>query len=97
MVYLKEEKQHKAILGPFESCPIPHTHSFPFMMREKPNAPNRHVIINLSWPKDASVNAGVDKNLYLGSEFSLTFRTIDDTTQLVKHGKRAHLYNLYTL
>ena len=92
MAYLEEEKQYKAIFGPFKRCPIAHAHSSSFMTHEKPNAPNRHVIIDLSWPKDASV---INKTLYLGSEFSLTFPTIDDITQqLVKLGKGAHLYKI---
>ena len=65
------------------------------MTREKPNAPNRRVIIDLSWPKNASVNAGVDKNSYLGSEFSLTFPTIDYITrELVKIGPGCHIYKI---
>ena len=57
------------------------------MTREKPNAPNRRVIVVLSWPKNHSVNAWVDKNSYRGSGFSLTFPTTDDITkELVKIG-----------
>ena len=67
--YLEEEIKHGAIMGPYDVNPIPNAHVSPFMTREKPNAPNRRVIIDLSWPKNASVNAGVDKNSYLGSEF----------------------------
>ena len=51
------------------------------MTKEKPNATNRHIIIDLSWPKDSSVNAGVDKNSYIGIEFALTFPTVDDITK----------------
>ena len=90
--YLDEEKQYGAILGPFDSSPIPNMYFSPFMTREKPNAPNRRVIIDLSWPKNMSVNAGVDKNSYLGAEFSLTFPTVDDIThQLTRLGPGAHI------
>ena len=45
--------------------------------------------------KDNSVNAGVDKNSYLGSEFSLTFPTIDDImNELVKIGPGCHIYKV---
>ena len=65
------------------------------MTQEKPNAPNRRVIIDLSWPKGESVNAGVDKNSYLGTEVSLTFPTVDTiTNQLVAIGKSAHIYKV---
>ena len=94
-IYLQEEIEHGAIIGPYECSPIPNCHISPFMTREKPNAPNRRVIINLSWPKENSVNAGVDKNSYLGSEFSLTFPTIDDiTSELVKLGPGCHIYKV---
>ena len=45
--YLDEEKHYGTILGPFDSSPIPNMHFSPFMTREKPNAPNRRVIIDL--------------------------------------------------
>ena len=93
--YLNEEIQYGAIIGPFQSNPIPNCHVSPFMTREKPNASNRRVIIDLSWPKHNSVNDGVDKNSYLGSEFSLTFPTIDDiTNELVKIGPGSHIYKI---
>ena len=93
--YLEEEIKHGAIMGPYSVNPIPNAHVSPFMTREKSNAPNRRVIIDLSWPKNTSVNAGVDKNSYLGSEFSLTFPTIDDITkELVKIGPGCHVYKI---
>ena len=94
-VYLEDEIKHGAIRGPYDVNPIPNAHVSPFMTREKPNAPNRRVIIDLSWPKNASVNAGVDKNSYLGSEFSLKFPIIDDITkELVKIGAGCHIYKI---
>ena len=82
-------------MGPFDVNPILNSHFFPFMTREKPNAPNCTVIIDLSWPKNVSVNTAVDKISYLGSEFSLTFPTIDDITrELVKIGPACHIYKI---
>ena len=93
--YLNEEIRRGAIIGPYDTNPIPGCHVSPFMTREKPNAPNRRVIIDLSWPKNHSVNAGVDKNSYLGSEFALTFPTIDDMTrELVKIGPGCHIHKV---
>ena len=79
--YLTEELRYGAILGPYVQNPIPDCHFSPFMTREKSNSTNRRVIIDLSWPKDYSVNAGVDKNSYLGTDFVLSFPTIDDITE----------------
>ena len=93
--YLQEERQFGAILGPFKTNPIPDCHSSPFMTREKSHSAKRRVIIDLSWPKHASVNAGVDKDSYLGTDFALTFPTVDDITQEIKLlGKGCHLFKV---
>ena len=93
--YLKEEISHGAIVGPFESTPINNCHFSPFMTREKSDSDKRRVIIDLSWPSDASVNLGVDKNSYLASNFILTFPTVDDITNALKGvGTGAHLYKV---
>ena len=81
-VYLQEELQDGAILGPFKQ--LPHkVHTSPFMTREKPGSKNRRVIIDLSWPQGSSVNAGVDINSYAGAEYILTFPSIDTITKRV--------------
>ena len=65
------------------------------MTKAKPNSDRRRVIIDLSWPLGASVNAGIDKTTYLGSIFSLTFPTVDDiTSQLKRLGRGALLYKI---
>ena len=93
--YLQEECSFNAILGPFESNPIPGAHTSPFMTRHKPNSECRRVIIDLSWPLGASVNAGIDKQTYLGSEFELTFPSVDDiTNELKRLGRGARLYKV---
>ena len=93
--YLSEEIKYGAILGPYSQCPIADCHFSPFMTREKSTSNNRRVIIDLSWPKHFSVNAGVDKNSYLGTDFILSFPTIDDITDAVKKvGRGAHIYKI---
>ena len=93
--YLQEECSFNAILGPFESNPIPGAHTSPFMTRHKPNSERRHVIIDLSWPLGASVNAGIDKQTYLGSEFELTFPSVDNiTNELKRLGRGARLFKV---
>ena len=78
--YIAEELEFGALLGPFCEPPIPSNHSSPFMTQVKPNSDRRRVIIDLSWPLGASVNAGIDKESYLDSKFCLTFPTVDDIT-----------------
>ena len=93
--YLKEEKQYQAILGPFKENPIHNCHYFPFMTRDKLGLENKRVIIDLSWPPENSVNAGIHKDSYLGTDFSLTFPTVDHTTDALKNiGRGAHLFKI---
>ena len=93
--YLQEETKFKAIIGPFDNSPIANLHYSPFMTREKANAPHRRVIIDLSWPKEASVNLGIDKDSYLATDFDLTFPTVDHITDAVKNvGPGAHLFKI---
>ena len=71
--YIQEERSYGAIIGPFQEAPIQSLHYSPFMTRHKPNSDTRRVILDLSWPRGESVNAGVEKDGYLGSDFKLTF------------------------
>ena len=65
------------------------------MSRPKPNSDARHVIMDLSWPKGASVNDRVDKHGYLGSYSLFTFPTIDHlTAELTKIGRGAHIFKI---
>ena len=48
------------------------------MTREKPDSEVRCTIVDLSWPKNFSVNAGVMKNKYLGSSFVQNYPSVDD-------------------
>ena len=76
--YLDEEGQYKAILGSFKDIPIENMHTSPMMTREKPKAPHRWVIIDLSFPQGQSVNAGIPKDQYLGTPFILKLPTVDN-------------------
>ena len=93
--YIQEETSYGAILGPFKENPIQNSHTSPFMTRNMPNSDRRRVIIDLSWPLGASVNAGIDKDNYLGSPFALTFPTVDVITgELKRLGRGALLYKI---
>ena len=93
--YLQEEIEHGAILGPFQDHPIKNCHFSPFLTREKSGSDKRRVIIDLSWPQGCSVNSGIDKNSYLGTDFALTFPSVDHiTAELTRLGSAAHLYKI---
>ena len=93
--YLAEEKSFNAIVGPFKEHPCPNGHISPFMSREKPEANTRRVIIDLSWPLGQSVNSGIDKTSYLGTDFNLVLPTVDHITDKLKTlGRGAHIYKI---
>ena len=93
--YLAEECSHDAILGPFTENPIDKCHYYPFMTRKKSGSDLRRVTIDLEWPRDQSVNTGIDKNPYLNSEFILQFPTVDHiVNELKKVGRGSHLFKI---
>ena len=61
-IYLTDEMNHVAMLGPFKDPPFEKLYTSPFVTREKSSSDKRRVIIDLSWPKGQSVNSGVDSD-----------------------------------
>ena len=64
--YIDTEVNFNAMYGPFQEKPF-NMHISPLLTREKQNSENRRVIMDLSWPKENSVNAGVQQDVYLGN------------------------------
>ena len=92
--YIAEELKYGALYGPFEDTPIP-VHVSPLMTRAKQNSDKRRTIVDLSWPKNASVNAAVQKNVYLGSYFLLKYPSLDDITRELRNlGPGALIYKV---
>ena len=81
--YLAEELSHGAIYGPFKQLPFP-VHISPLMTRPKQNTDKRRTIMDLSWPKGASVNTSIHKFKYLDTYFSLSYPSIDHIVQEIK-------------
>ena len=71
------------MLGPFHDPPLEGLHTSPFMTQDKSSSDKRRVIIDLSWPLGTSVNSGVSSDKYLGTEFVLTYPSIDNITDQV--------------
>ena len=93
--YLQDEQQFGAILGPFKDPPINDLHVSPFMTKGKPDSNKRQMIIDLSYPIGASVNAGVGKDTYLGTDFILTLPSIDHiTNHIVELGKDSKIFKI---
>ena len=92
--YLQEEQKHKAILGPFTEPPFP-IHVSPLMVRDKQDSDQKRTIMDLSWPKGASLNNGVNKDIYLGTQYTLHYPSIDNiTAALVRLGPGAQLFKI---
>ena len=92
--YIKEELTYGALYGPYESVPF-QVHISPLMTSEKQNSDKRRTIVDLSWPKGHSVNAGVQKNSYLGAYFDLKYPSIDHVVKKLKIlGTGALLYKV---
>ena len=93
-VYINEELVHGAMYGPYNDPPFP-VHISPLMTREKQNSAVRRTIVDLSWPKGASVNDFVHKCKYLDTYFTLQYPSIDDITNKLKDlGPGALLYKV---
>ena len=73
--YLQEEIGYTTLIN---------MHVSPFMIREKPNATNRRIIVNLSFPQGQSENAGSVKDMYLNTPFVLKLPIVDHITKCIK-------------
>ena len=94
--YLRTEMEHNAIKGPYKDPPYGEsTHVSPFMSREKVDSDNRRIIIDLSWPQEASINHFTIANQYLSTAYKLQYPTIDNiTTKLKEIGLEALIYKI---
>jgi hypothetical protein len=83
--YIVKEASYGAVLGPFHHNPI----NTPLALSTlnsvpKKDSADRRVIVDLSFPDGHSINSGVDKDLYLGENVSLTYPRVDDLVAIVK-------------
>ena len=90
----KEELSHKAIIGPFEELPGSF-HISPLMTRDKQDSDKKRTIMDLSWPKGHSVNNGVSKEKYLGTQYTLHYPSVDNITAALRRiGPGAKLFKV---
>ena len=65
------------------------------MTREKSGSDKRRTIIDLSWPKGLSVNDGVTKDWYLGTQFEMHYPSVDHIVdQLNQLGPVAEIFKV---
>ena len=83
--YIMKEIRLGAMIGPFVTSPFPHniTGISPMSSRSKKNSTSRRIIVDLSWPPDAtgsgakSVNSLISKDKYMDVAIKLQYPTID--------------------
>ena len=77
--YVEEEVRMGALLGPFQDPPfVPWTQISPMMTRPKKNSSKRRVIVDLSYPGKASVNAGIRRGQYQGTPYNYRLPGVTD-------------------
>ena len=65
------------------------------MSRDKQDSENRRIIIDLSWPAEASVNHFTKTNVYLITVYNLPYLTVDNITEtLLRLGSQAVIYKI---
>ena len=76
--YFEKEVRLGATIGPFDIPPfIRRIGISPLSTRPKKDTGSRRIILDLSYPIQASVNDGIDKDWYCGNRINLTYPTID--------------------
>ena len=78
--YLAKEIKMGAIIGPDNNIQCTEYHSSPLLTGPK-DGDKRRIILDLSYPRGASVNYQVDRNMFDNQPFVWRFPTIDDIVQ----------------
>lgn len=83
--FLEKESKNEAILGPFKSNPFScNLVASPLNSVPKKDTTERRVILDLSFPKNNSINSSIDKDEYLGEKTQVNFPRVDDFIALIK-------------
>ena len=82
--YLQGELTRQSVVVPFTSVPFLNGMAVsPLNTVPKKDTTDRRVILDLSWPPGTSVNDGILPNVVDGSEFQLSYPTVDTIAALV--------------
>ena len=83
--YLKKEKSHGAILGPYKQNPFCCNIAVsPLNSVPKKETDERRIILDPSFSKGSSINEFVSKGFYLGDKVNLTYPWVDDFVEIIK-------------
>lgn len=90
--YINTELKWGSLIGPLGKIPFTWTHVSPMMTRPKSEEDKRRIILDLSYPKDRSVNAFIKKKTALGLTFSHVLPSVDNLTKDIRsYGKGCYL------
>ena len=82
--YLRSELMGHSTAGPFAASPFPRDMAIsPLISVAKKDSDERRIILDLSWPLNTSVNAGIDNDFHEGLHFELVYPTVDDIACLI--------------
>ncbi len=83
--FIETEMKHHAIIGPFDENPLDiGLITSPINTTEKKGSPGkRRIIMDLSFPHGKSVNAGIDKDVYLNEPIELHFPSVDNLIEQI--------------
>ena len=85
--YINTEVKERRVVGPLVRHNSPGVHISRFGVIPKHNQPGKwRLILDLSYPKDRSVNAGISKPLY-----SLQYASVDDARIITDLGPQTQL------
>lgn len=92
--FIKVELTHQALVGPFTESPFdPWCRTSPMITRDKKDSSDKRIIVDLSFPKDLSVNDALDPSNHLGKNITYTLPSIGDLAeQLQLHGPGAYFW-----
>ena len=94
--YIEKELKHRALIGPMEEMPFePWTCTSPLMTRPKADPALRRVILDLSFPEDASVNDGIPCGWMDGASFKMRLPSPHDLARkIVQYGPGVLMYKV---
>ena len=91
--YIRTEKGHAAIVGPFRDIPFTSMQVSPLMTRLKRDSEHRRVIMGLSWPHGAAVNDHISSDIYVDGPARIRLPTVEYMEgRLREFGQGAYLY-----
>ena len=94
--FIRTELEHQAIMGSFEHSPFsPWYRTNPLMTRPKRDSQDRRVILDLSYPEGASVNAQIPCQSLLNATFKLRLPTPKQLAdRIMTLGPGCHLFKI---